>query len=122
MERILLAVRAETPAERGHYAQRIFGVVHNQLIECEYTHKNKSKTARGIIPALWRSTPSGVAALVGDGLASILPDNPSEDDGAVSSLGRLWFAKQMLPPSEANQNTPEFGLRRRSAEFDLRGV
>jgi len=88
MERILMAVRARSAGERGHFAQRILAVIHLAAFSVG------EKLAH--VPSIWRRTPSGVAALVADGLASVLPHNPGKVfPDTCPSLGRRWFAHQL---------------------------
>jgi hypothetical protein len=81
MERIFRAVKADTPAGRGQIAQRILGIVHQMVFNLKEfvppEDAEKMPDWRLPLPTLWRRTPSGVAALVSDGLSSILPNCPN---------------------------------------------
>ena len=110
MDSLLHAVEAKNPSERGHVAQRILAIVHQRTFD-DVT-----------IPALWRKTPAGVAALVSDGLASILPHNP--DGTAVegfATLGRRWFAKQLLENAACADDLKQ-KLKNKAQQFDLEGI
>ena len=101
MERIFRGVNAKTAAQRGQIAQRILAVIHQlkfDLIPVLQRHTACMLPGKFemLLPALWRRTPSGVAALVSDGLSSVLPNTPDEDDEKrISSFGRRWFARNL---------------------------
>lgn len=111
VDRILAAVGARTPAERGHYAQRLFAVIH------------QVKIGGVIIPTLWRWTPAGVAALVDDGLASILPHSPVEGLSMhISSIGRRHLAGKILDRSPRVDADARTKIIIEAAEMDLQGI
>lgn len=110
MERIFRGVNARTAAERGQYAQHILAVIHQIKLDLmgyigDEEKKKKVKAALSdtlkgkfdvLVPSLWRRTPEGVAALVSDGLSSVLPNTPSgEKPTNAYSIGRRWFAKKL---------------------------
>lgn len=102
MDRVFRSAENDTPAARGQVAQRILGIVHQMkfnLQECEAIKKlGLQDKFEVLLPALWRKTPSGVAALVSDGLSSVLPNNPkdSEDEARTSAFGRMYFANKFI--------------------------
>lgn len=97
MERIFRGVGAKTATERGQIAQRILAVIHQRTVQPsrDATFAGLPKDFGILLPAIWRRTPAGIAALISDGLASVLPHTPreGEDINRVSSFGRRWFAK-----------------------------
>lgn len=87
------ALGAKQPEEIGRIAQRILGVVHQGTIELEHNGTNPS----ALIPTMWRQTSSGIASLVSEGLASVLPHFPeAKCERNRSSLGRRWFVSMLL--------------------------
>jgi hypothetical protein len=127
IQMLFAAVNAKTPADRGQYAQRILAVVHQ---------RNVSQPVNGVsfiatLPALWRQTASGRAALVSDGLASLLP-NYASDIGiphAMSSIGRFWFGEKLLKgrsaPHELDADAWKSaveGFLEQARQHDLRGI
>lgn len=145
MGKILEGVKAGTAAQRGQYAQRVLGVIHlmkadvegerhdvvHERPDSEVTPPMKGdaggKSEPMILPALWRGTPGGIASLVGDGLSSILPNNPKtgdqEGEDRTSSFGRRWFARRLTKECGAGWKT---GVAERyeakAIELDLRGI
>jgi hypothetical protein len=104
MQRILRGVKAETPSDRGQIAQRVLAVVHQVKFDLNGILKRAgaSRVYEGdapfdvFLPALWRRTHGGVAALVSDGLASVLPNRPGENEkDRTSSFGRGWFPAKL---------------------------
>jgi hypothetical protein len=97
MERIFRGVGAETAAKRGQIAQRILAVIHQRAILPHLTEPLSilPRDFKILLPAIWRRTPAGIAALISDGLASVLPHTPREgqDINRISAFGRRWFAK-----------------------------
>jgi Tfp pilus assembly pilus retraction ATPase PilT len=119
IERILAAVRAVTPADRGHYAQRLLAVVHQRLVRA-------TGSPPALLPSVWTGNSPGIAALIEDGLASILPHYPTTEQqlAHVSSIGRRWFADKLLKASsDGNPVTKEQkeALVKKAAEHDLQG-
>ena len=110
MERIFRGVEAKTPAERGQVAQKILTVVHQRKFDLAIHAVKDPITGKKeltpgafeiLLPSVWRRTPGGVAALISDGLSSVLPNNPNEAGKArTSSFGRRWFAKQLVHPED----------------------
>ena len=97
MERIFRGVKAETPAARGQIAQRLLAVIHQIKFNLsELMPQQMPAPFEVLLPAIWRRTHSGVAALVSDGLSSVLPNAPKEERewSNVSTFGRRWFAQQ----------------------------
>ena len=89
LSRILRAVDAKTPELRGEVANRLVAAVHLKSTVLD-------DGVKATVPAVWRRTPVGVKALVSEGLSSILPQNPLRWDSQKSSLGRFYFAKQLV--------------------------
>ena len=89
IERILVAVNATSPAERGYFAQRLQAVVHLRALTVV-------GAGTVVVPAMWRGQPAGIARLVSDGLASVLPN--SIDD--QTSLGRAYFSSRLGLPAQ----------------------
>jgi hypothetical protein len=137
MDRILQAAAGTSPAARGQLSQRILAVVHQRLVEPgpRRVTGGVEKRPPAVLPALWRQTSSGVAALVSDGLASVIPNHvplPGEDDTRqVSSFGRHGFALRLPIIKRDNDNDPLKGetdvsyrkaLADAAIDVDLRGV
>lgn len=96
MERVFRGVNARMPAERGQVAQKVLAVVHQRMLDLHDSDKERlpPKVFKVLLPTLWRRKPAGVAALVSDGFASILPNNPEKaDEETTSAFGRYWFAQ-----------------------------
>ncbi len=98
MARIFRGIGAETPAARGQIAQRIQAVIHQRKFDLQRVVPGTDLPSPFdvLLPALWRQTPAGVAALVSDGLSSVLPNAPNAlDEETTSSFGRRWFARKL---------------------------
>lgn len=93
---IFEASEARSPAERGFVARKVLGIVHQKPLRVVATD-NSLKDRSALIPAVWRRTEAGVAALVTDGLSSILPHYPPGEvlPSDTSSLGRRWFVTKL---------------------------
>jgi hypothetical protein len=105
MEKIFSAVKANTPQRRRYVVQKLLGVVHVRAFDAMCGDEPK----RALLPCLWRRTESGVAALISDGLASVLPNTPQEQ-GSHASFGRFWclsqlWAMQHPKPLSEDRNT-----------------
>ncbi len=103
--RILQAVNADTPAQRGEISQRILAIVHVlpsgefkwRFLPADQRNSSKDAVQEAActvrLPAVWRRTSAGIDGLVADGLTSVLP-HPDDKTGK-SSLGRLSFVRQL---------------------------
>jgi type IV secretory pathway ATPase VirB11/archaellum biosynthesis ATPase len=118
MDRILQANDANTPVRRGQVAETILAIIHMKSYSFEGTVNGHTIGQSALVPAVWRNTPGAVSALVGDGLASILPNHfagtPPEDVGSIS---RTWFVEQYKLAEKASEN-----LRKQVMRDDLRGI
>jgi hypothetical protein len=85
--KILAALNVSTPAGRSDVVNKILGIVHLRSFSLE--------KKLGVIPALWRYTPTGAMAFVADGRSSLLPllDPPTAEE---SSLGRTQFQRLIV--------------------------
>ncbi len=98
MERIFRGGKADTPAARGQIAQRLLAVIHQVKFNlADLMPGSVPAPFEVLLPAIWRRTSSGVAALVSDGLSSVLPNAPKDvsERETVSTFGRRWFAEQI---------------------------
>ena len=120
MANILRATDTKTATERSAVADRIFALVHLRRDKV----RSEDKDVQIIVPALWRRTPTGIKALMAEGLSSLLPNFPASDRGSsYSSIGRYWFAHQLIE----NKNlvlTPaaEIEIKRKTLEWDMEGI
>lgn len=92
VSKILDSVGARTPASRAEWAARIRGVVHLERFEAEVTSGGGCYVCRGVVPALYKRTTSGVQSLVADGKSSVLP---GRDRKTSHSLGHAYFAEEL---------------------------
>ena len=120
MENIFQATDAHNPAARNVVADRLLALIHLRPEKIKGGRKSKKNI---LLPALWYSTPSGVKALMAEGLSSLLPNNPSQDNKLPSSLGRKWFAGKLWKQSNVLDNTSlEKSLFQTAIEWDLGGI
>jgi len=100
---ILSSVGAlDSPNRRSFFAQRIHSIVH--LIDFEQLK----------LPSLWKNTPTSVAALISDGLSSILPHSiDGTNTSYLSTVGRSWFANHLGISNEQ---------RLKAIKLDLQGI
>jgi hypothetical protein len=104
LKQLLTEAGAKTAVERGHLASRLLGVIHLQQTRVDTNwmaedREQQSFTRQVTLPSVWRRTPRAVSALVSDGLSSLLPYNPTQNDDECSSIGRYWFASELLKRS-----------------------
>lgn len=94
IQRVFKAVDATTPAGRGAAAESILAAIHLETVSME-----RPLNTQGVLPAVWKRSTAGSLGLVSDGLASILPGNPSTSEpkqlSQESSLGRHWFSAKI---------------------------
>lgn len=87
LQKILAAVDAKSPEDIARHARNIFAIIHVESIK---TDSNNNV----ILPDIWRNNPQAIASLLGDGLASIIPCNPSADETeSAFCFGRRHFAQ-----------------------------
>lgn len=92
---------AQSPSDRGAVASRILAMVHQKAIT-----PSTGKTV--VLPTLWRRTAQGIAEIISDGRAAIVPNNPHSlvppvtyrEAGTVSCIGRAWFAERLLAEAD----------------------
>lgn len=89
---IFRAYHASSPAEQGVAAHRVLGIVH--LKPFFYDEKTV------VLPAVWVRKPGGLAALLANGLSSLLPHCPADAVG-VSTLGRRSFLHRLFRQHKA---------------------
>lgn len=102
--------------------------LNRMLLDDAYPDEMTSKT-NVLFPALWRRTPRGVAALTGDGLSSLLPHRPGDNE-APSCVGRRWFIGKLINDA-SGELAQLFGanekerlttrVHRKATGLDLRG-
>jgi hypothetical protein len=125
---ILQATQANDPTSRSVVGERLLAVVH---LKSEKARPRVGKQKVGIlIPALWRRTSEGIKALMSEGLSSLVPNTPpslasgrGKQEPFPSSIGRYWFARELLEQKEAKRklaNTEE--VENSALEWDLQGV
>lgn len=121
MSKILSAVEAHSPALRGQYAGRIRGVVHLRTLKAA---DGKQKTQMMSAPAVWVGTTANRAALVTDGLSSVLPHRQTNYGEHPS--GRFLNLQSILSIiPEDHKDHPDAvaqtGLLRQALALDLQG-
>ncbi len=130
MERVFRGMQAKTAADRGQIAARVLAVIHQRKFDLSDDLRKKLHSPKFefelsddqrtrlmspkfefelsdrfqfdvLLPTIWRRTSAGVAALVGDGLGSVLPNRPGvhQSQGGPSSLGRQYFAAALRNPN-----------------------
>jgi hypothetical protein len=123
MGNILEAMQANDPTSRSVIGERLLAVVHLK--------SEKAGSEVGIlIPALWRRTSEGIKALMSEGLSSLVPNTPPrlaagqvEREPLPSSIGRYWFARELLEKEDAVGKLADIREVKNSAlEWDLQGV
>jgi Tfp pilus assembly pilus retraction ATPase PilT len=93
IERLLASGGARTAADKGQIARRIRAIVH---LEPLIVNDPNLKEKKVVVPAIWRNTPAGVAALVADGLSSVLPSRHEIYSGSAAfSFGRASFVEAL---------------------------
>jgi Tfp pilus assembly pilus retraction ATPase PilT len=123
MGNILQATEAKDPTARSVVGERLLAVVHLK--------SDRAETEVGIlIPALWRRTSEGIKALMSEGLSSVVPNTPprlstgrEKREPFPSSIGRYWFARELLEKEAARgklENPEE--IKNLALEWDLEGV
>lgn len=125
MENIFQATKAHTPAARNVVADRLLAMIHLRPKEIKGGSEKVKKDI--LLPALWHSTPSGVKALMAEGLSSLLPNNPSKEDEKAkklpSSIGRYWFAGKLWKKSKHKPNSSiKEPFLKTAKEWDLGGI
>lgn len=99
VQRILRAVDARTPADRGNLSQSLLAVIHLAPFELSQAEcDGNSGNWKATVPSVWRNRSGGSVGLVSDGLASIVPG----EGMAASGRGRHSIAKQLRVPWEKN--------------------
>ena len=127
MDTLFRQSEADTAARRQQVGQVLSSVIHLRTLARGATAQQSGMIA---LPAMWKLTVAGLDALVADGLASLLPHNPPEDDAASSSYGRLFFANRLLmrlnnsDKSWIKKHAPtiERELRDQALRWDLEGM
>ncbi|HJQ82916.1 MAG TPA: ATPase, T2SS/T4P/T4SS family [Candidatus Binatia bacterium] len=117
MGRLFRATRVVTAARRGEVAESILAIVHLRRFLAGATPGHPP-----IVPALWRRSASGVAALVSDGLSSLLPYDRSD---SASCVGRRWFAERLADLRKSGGKDVigwRFQLTKQAREADLGGI
>lgn len=154
MHKIFEACKVQTSGHRAEIASKMLGLIHLRGGKIVHGLPNpekppqeleKSAASSVLIPAIWRRTGRGVAALTSNGLASLLPERPSQGVGnqnSASCLGRRWFIEELVrharPQLEEvfgerlvaafearpNKKTDSIvsQLHRQAREWDLQGV
>jgi hypothetical protein len=97
MEQLLNQKSTVTNRGNEYVAQRLLAVVH-------LTNIRLSDDNTALVPTLWRRTDVGIKALVSDGLSSVLPHCPDDDENSYA-LGRHWFAREFRKMPEERANT-----------------
>ena len=133
MVNILQATGASEPAARSVVGERLLAVIH--LRPESITCKDGSKVGI-LIPSLWRRTPEGIKALMAEGLSSLVPHTARPlsrggREGLPSSIGRYWFARELLEDKNLDCGARKVlaldeGAREKiktdALEWDLEGV
>jgi hypothetical protein len=149
MHKIFEALHVKTAADRNEVAAKLLSVIHLRSYDLEYTEAPpkgeravpKKMTTNALFPAVWRRTPRGIASLTSDGLASLLPSRPRENETSGSNgqemngpscLGRRWLIQQILEQTQTRDElesvfNDQFSPLRdqayaKATEWDLRGV
>jgi hypothetical protein len=123
MIKILSAVGADTPADRRRYASRLRAVVHLRAELGDPGAAPGTLAERSLLlPAVWRNTEPGLAALSVNGYGSLVPERRP----TASSLGRRWFADELMRRATGAGGFPipgpvQSALRERATRFDLQG-
>lgn len=92
--KILTAVDAHTPATRRLWASKVLAVVHLKAEEPKGTMGPTDR--RLLLPAVWRRTPAGLAALTAGGFGSIVPSYRRGGlPPGLSALGRRYFLDRL---------------------------
>lgn len=131
MGNILQAARAETPSARSDEGGKLLAVAHLKV--ATITARKSGREITTLIPALWHYSPEGVKELMSEGLSSIVPNTPCElsdstEDGLFpSSIGRYWFAKELLErvttkTAELMDDSDKEFIKTSALEWDLEGV
>jgi hypothetical protein len=92
MDKLLRQGKADTAARRQQTGQVLSAVIH---LRPGLIPKPQGGPTTVTLPAVWTRTPAGLNALVADGLASLLPNNPA-DGQEYTTLGRFFFAEELL--------------------------
>jgi hypothetical protein len=135
MIKILSSVGALTSADRRRYAARLRAVVHLEPRLADRNAGPAEVAGRNLLlPAIWRNTDRGLAALAANGFGAVVPECPDPRvEPGVSSLGRRWFANRLLRQVSAGALRAAWGLdaaeaksvcaaiRSLAASLDLRG-
>ncbi|HWS88371.1 MAG TPA: ATPase, T2SS/T4P/T4SS family [Pyrinomonadaceae bacterium] len=127
MGNILQATEANDPTTRSVVGERLLAVVH---LKSEKAGACAGGKLGILVPALWRRTSEGIKALMSEGLSSLQPNTPPErtQDQELpkpfpSSVGRYWFARELLKEEGALKKLSDNAEVENSAlEWDLQGV
>jgi Tfp pilus assembly pilus retraction ATPase PilT len=92
MDKLLRQGKADTAARRQQTGQVLSAVIQ---LRPGLIPKPQGGPTTVTLPAVWTQTPAGLNALVADGLASLLPNNPA-DGRECNTLGRFFFATELL--------------------------
>jgi len=133
MGNILQATEANEPTDRSIVGERLLAVIHlkSDKIICHNDYK-----VGILIPTLWHRTPEGIKALMAEGLSSLvpntpgpLPENTEEKIRLPSSIGRYWFARELLKDKNIDEKAREVvkdeekgKIKTDAFEWDLNGV
>jgi hypothetical protein len=105
--RMFQSVDAKLPADKGIYAQRLFGVINLRMVSVPNEKDQEKKIVEVgrisprpggkavdekvnlecFLPTVWRRTTSSLAKLISEGLASLLPTCCARVDSDESSMG-----------------------------------
>lgn len=123
--RLFRELGARTPAERGELGRALRAVMHLRPGVVE----TKNGVRRVKLPALWRSTPDAISALVWPGLDSLIPAGSSALHGGGASpnlrepyLGRDYFAARIAGTCFAGQDDVRDRLRANAQRWDLEEI
>lgn len=116
LTKLLRAAKWEALGSRAIHIPKILAVVHLRKMKVSAG----TYPASGIVPALYRRTPSGIQELVSDGLASILPHFPTDPRGSrYGSLGRQFVGQQLLKKSMLADVHPELASLKEEMKFGI---
>lgn len=131
MGNILQATRAGDPTARSEVGERLLAVVH---LKPSVIEGRDGQRVGVLLPAVWRRTTEGIKALMAEGLSSLMPNTPGPlpSSDLPSSIGRYWFARELLKEVTADargafggaigEGEMSHAVKTAALEWDMEGV
>jgi Tfp pilus assembly pilus retraction ATPase PilT len=108
---ILEANNADNAVKRSVIASRLVAAAHIRKVSGD---RNDCSI---LVPAMWHKTPGSVMQFISQGLASVLPNRPTNNQRS-GSIGRAWFAQEL---TKGIAGTEAKSILKKAVHLDLEG-